>query len=56
MRVTGRPSSTVASTIAFGSGMPEATARSNHLCNRGSQPSASQSTSRSPLPSFSPGR
>src|SRR5947209_19611529 len=51
--LTGRPESTVANTIALGSATPARSASSIHLRNNASQPSASQSTSRSGLPSRS---
>ena len=53
-RVTGLPrSSTVPTTIALGSATPACSASANHLRSSATQPSASQSASRSPLPSFS---
>ena len=52
-RLTGLPSATVANTIALGSATPSRSASSIHLRNNASQPSASQSASRSGLPSAS---
>src|ERR1700761_2244061 len=52
-RLTGLPSLTVASTIALGSATPPRSASPIHVRNKASQPSSSQSTSRSGLPSRS---
>src|ERR1700743_367460 len=52
-RLTGLPSLTVANTIALGSATPPRSASPIHLRNKASQPSSSQSTSRSGLPSRS---
>src|SRR4029077_13184206 len=46
-------SSIVPTTIAFGSATPAVSASANHFRRSATQPSASQSASRSPLPSFS---
>src|ERR1700744_4194460 len=52
-RLTGLPALTVVSTIALGSATPPRSASPIHLRNKASQPSSSQSTSRSGLPSRS---
>src|SRR5438270_762820 len=52
-RLTGLPSLAAANTIALGSATPARSASPIHLRNKESQPSPSQSTSRSGLPSRS---
>src|SRR6201986_3310690 len=50
-RLTGLPALTVVSPIALGSATPPRSASPIHLRNKASQPSSSQSTSRSGVPS-----